>query len=463
MLVTQPALTLNDKLSRLKNFFYSGQTKSLSYRLKQLKGLQLFLKECESEIEAALYQDLRKPAVEAFATETGIVTTELNYTLKHLKSWIKPQRVSTKFAMLPGKSRIYAEPLGIVLIMAPWNYPIQLTLVPLVGALAAGNCVVIKPSDMTPVTSELLATKLPQYIDSAGLQIIEGGIPEAKELLARKFDHIFFTGSSAVGKSVLTAAAQHLTPVTLELGGKCPCIVDETADLEVAARRIVWAKFTNAGQSCVAPDYVLVHESVEHALVDKLRQAVVQFYGDTPETSLDMGRIINVQHVERLKKFLLIGDVVIGGTVNESARYIAPTILRNVPLQSTIMQEEIFGPILPLVRYNKINDAINYINVHPKPLAIYLFTASDTNKNKIITETSSGTMCINHAMVQLAIPGLPFGGVGDSGMGAYHGKASFDTFTHYKSVFSKPTWFDPRFFYPPYQEKLKKLLRWISG
>jgi len=461
MLAAAPTLSLNDKLSRLRNSFYSGQTKSLAFRIKQLKGLQSFLIDNQAEIETALYQDLRKPSIEAFVTEINIISTELKLTLKHLAQWMKPKKVSTPLVLIPGKSKIYAEPLGLVLIIAPWNYPIQLSLVPLIGALAAGNCVVLKPSELASATSQLLAAKLPQYIDAACLQIVEGGAEETNELLKNTFDHIFFTGSAATGKKILATAAPNLTPVTLELGGKSPCIVDETANLEVAARRIVWAKFTNAGQTCVAPDYILVHESIEHIFLEELKQTIIEFYGDSPEKSPDYGRIINNAHFQRLKA-LITGEVAMGGVFNEKSHYISPTLLRNVPLHAPVMQEEIFGPILPVIRYNKISDAVDFINVHPKPLAIYLFSSQQTIENQIIQETSSGGVCINHVMQQVAVPELPFGGVGASGIGAYHGKASFDTFTHYKSVFNKPVWFDPDFAYPPYQEMLRKILRWFS-
>lgn len=435
---------------------------SLSYRKKQLLGIKRFLIECESEIETALYEDLRKPAIEAFITEIGITIAELNYTLKNLSKWMKPTRVTTPLILQPSKSRVYPQPLGLVLIIAPWNYPINLTLVPLIGALAAGNRTVVKPSEMAPATSALLALRLPQYIDNDCIKIIEGDATTTAALLTEKFDHIFFTGSTEVGKRVMVAAAQQLTPVTLELGGKSPCIVDKSANLDVAARRIAWGKFTNAGQTCVAPDYVLVHESIENALLEKLKQTISQFYGEFPETSPDYGRIINARHFQRLKKLLTnAGDVVIGGTFDENSNYFSPTILRNVPLQSPIMQEEIFGPILPLIRYSNIEDIVNFINTRPKPLTINLFTQDSAIKDKIIAETSSGSMCINHAMQQLAVPGLPFGGIGASGMGAYHGKTSFNTFSHYKSVLDKPSWFDLAIFYPPYQEKLKRIFRWF--
>lgn len=449
-------------ISDLKKFYDSGHTKPLAYRMQQLQGIKRFLTECEDDITNSLYQDLRKPPIESYITEIAMMMSELQYTIKHLPNWIKPKRVSTLLALQPGKSRIYSEPLGVVLIMAPWNYPISLTIIPLIGALAAGNCVVIKPSELASATSHLLTTKLLEYVDPNSIKIVEGGVPEATSLLNEKFDHIFFTGSTIVGRKVMEAAAKQLIPVTLELGGKSPCLVDQTANLDVAARRIAWAKFTNAGQTCVAPDYVLVHESVERILLEKLQEACKHFYGDQPKTSPDYGRIINSQQCKRLIKLLTEnGDIAMGGNYDENENYISPTILRNVPLFSPIMQEEIFGPVLPLIRYHHIDDAIRFLTERPKPLAAYLFTQTEKTKNKFIEQVSAGTMCINHAMQQLAVPGLPFGGVGASGMGAYHGKASFDNFTHYKSVFEKYTFWDPNFLYPPYKEKLKAFLRWL--
>lgn len=435
---------------------------NLSYRRSQLKGIKQFLIEHEEEIETALYKDLHKSSAEAFITEIAVVMNELNYALKHIASWVKPKSVFTSLPLQPAKSRIYPQPVGTVLIIAPWNYPLQLTLVPLIGALAAGNRVVLKPSELAPATSSLLFSKLPRYLDRQCIDIVEGDEETTIKLLEEKYDHIFFTGSNIVGKKIMLAAAENLTPVTLELGGKCPCIVDETANLDVAAKRIVWGKFTNAGQSCVAPDYVLVHESIENALIAKFKEVIFHFYGKFPEISPDYGRIINTRHYQRIKSLLSCdGEIVVGGGFDDESNYIAPTIMRNVQLQSAIMQDEIFGPILPLIRYSRMEDVLSFINFRPKPLAISLFTSNNQTKDKIIVEACAGSISINNVMQQVAVPGLPFGGIGASGIGAYHGKASFDIFSHNKSVLDKPTWFDPAILYPPYGDNLKKLLRWL--
>ena len=459
---TIPSETIAKTVATLRSNFMNNVTRSYEFRERQLAGLAKFLKECESQIESALYQDIGKPAAETLAAEIGMVATELNLTRRQLSSWMKVKRVSTPLLAQPGYSRIYSEPLGVVLIIAPWNYPIQITLLPLVGALAAGNCVVIKPSELAPATSRLLATLLPNYIDPQCLRVIEGGVPETTAILNEHFDYICYTGSGAVGRIVMTAAAKHLTPVTLELGGKSPCIVDDTTDLKVAARRIAWGKFSNAGQSCVAPDYILVFESVEEALLTHLKKAVNEFYGDHPKASPDYGRIISTNHYHRLMNLIPgSGQIYLGGEGVESERYIPPTILRDVPRDAPAMQEEIFGPILPVITIKSIDDAIQFINSRSKPLALYLFSENNKTRKKVIEKTSSGSMSINYPMLQLTVPSLPFGGVGESGMGAYHGKATFDMFSHRKSVLTKPTWIDLSILYPPYSSLYKKLVRWL--
>lgn len=455
-------MNITTLVENLRTHFNTGLTKTLSYRQKQLSGIERFLRECEKEIEKALHQDLGRSILESYLLELTIVISELQVTKKNLATWMKPQRVSTNLVMQPGKSRIYSEPRGVVLIISPWNYPIQLTLVPLIGALAAGNCVVIKPSEVAPATSRLLATYLPKYIDHECLQIIEGGVPETTTLLTQPFDYIFYTGNTKVGKIVMEAAAKQLTPITLELGGKSPCIVDQNANLDIAARRIIWGKFSNAGQTCVAPDYVLAHETIKEALLDRMQHVLHEFYGKNPKNSPDYGRIINAHHHQRLMNLLSgSGDIYIGGEADANDNYIAPTLLHRVLSNAPVMEDEIFGPILPILEIKNIEMAIEFINKRPKPLAIYLFSSSDSIQEKVITNTSSGGVCINHTMVHLAVPTLPFGGVGASGMGAYHGKSTFETFSHCKSVFWKPTWFDLTLIYPPYKTKLKKILNWL--
>lgn len=447
----------------LRNYFNTGVTRSLTYRQQQLSGIKRFLVECESEILTALKTDLGKPPAEAFAAEIGLLLTEVKLAQRHLFSWSKAKRVPTNLLAQPGKSYICPEPLGVVLIISPWNYPIQLALAPLIGAIAAGNCVVIKPSELAQATSHLLATKLTQYLDKLSVFVVEGGVAETTSLLSESFDHIFYTGNGTVGRIVMTAAAKNLTPVTLELGGKSPCIVDHDANLEVAARRIIWAKFSNAGQTCVAPDYVLVHEAIEQKLIECMQKVLFEFYGKNPESSPDYGRIVNEHHFQRLMKLLSgSGDVVTGGNGNEAERYFAPTLLRNVPANAPIMAEEIFGPILPILTVKNNDAAIAFINSHPKPLALYVFTENKQTYEHVIANTSSGSVSVNFPMMQLVVPSLPFGGVGASGMGAYHGKASFMTFSHYKSILIKKTWLDLSIMYPPYSAGFMRLIRWLT-
>jgi aldehyde dehydrogenase (NAD+) len=348
----------------------------------------------------------------------------------------------------------------VVLVIAPWNYPFQLAIAPAIAAVAAGNTVLLKPSEVAPHTSALIARWLPRYVDASCIRVIEGGVSETTKILEQRFDHIFYTGNGVVGRIVMTAAAKHLTPVTLELGGKSPCIVDRTADLDVAARRIVWGKFYNAGQTCVAPDHVLVEESVHDALLNRMVATLRSFYGDDPQASADYGRIINGRHHARLLRLLeQSGTVVCGAEHDASDRYIAPTILKDVPLESAVMGEEIFGPILPVLSVPNVDAAIRIINDRPKPLALYIFSSDERTQQRVIERTSSGGMAINHVWLHLAVPGLPFGGVGESGMGAYHGRHGFETFSHRRGVLKKPTMVDPDLLYPPYTATKSK---WIK-
>jgi len=447
-------------VTRLRHNFDGGLTRPLSYRQEQLGGLARFLKECEPDIEAALRQDMGRPSFEVYPAEIAFTATEITLTRRKLSSWAKPERVPTSLVGQPGRSRIYREPLGVVLIVSPWNYPLQLLLVPLVGAIAAGNCAVLKPSEITPAMSDLIARRLPEYVDRECVQVVEGGVAETTALLAERFDHIFYTGNGTVGRIVMEAAAKHLTPVTLELGGKSPCIVDQHTDLDVAARRTIWGKFFNAGQTCVAPDYLLVHQAIEDALLTRMKQTLLEFFGDDPSKSADYGRIVNERHHRRLMKLLPgSGEVFTGGVGDEEGRYIAPTILRNVPADAPVMADEIFGPILPVLKVRDIDEAIARVNARAKPLALYLFTNDEEVQKRVLERTSSGGVTVNHTLVHLTVPSLPFGGVGASGMGAYHGKFSFETFSHRKSVLIKPTWLDPKFFYPPYDEAKRKWVR----
>jgi aldehyde dehydrogenase (NAD+) len=443
----------------LRVYFETGATAPLSWRLSQLDALEHFLMEREQDIEDALRADLRKPPTEAFTAEAGIALTELRLTRKKLASWMKPQRVRTSKIAMPGRSYIYREPLGVTLIIGAWNYPLHLVLVPLIGAIAAGNCAVLKPSEVAPNVSALIAKWIPKYLDRKAVQVVEGSVPETTALLQEKWDHIFYTGNGTVGRIVMAAAARHLTPVTLELGGKSPCIVDESADLNMAAQRIVFGKFFNAGQTCVAPDYVLVHDHVHDALVNRMSSAIREFYGDDPKQSPDFARIVNERHHARLTRLLDDADVVTGGEADLSDRYIAPTILKNVKEDDAVMQEEIFGPILPVISVPSVDSAIAFVNRRPKPLALYLFGRGKDVHDRVLAGTSAGGTTINHIWLHFGVDQLPFGGVGESGMGAYHGRLSFETFSHHRGVLKKPLLPDPPLLFPPYSARK---LRWIK-
>ena len=437
----------------------SGRTRPLAWRREQLQGLRRMLVERESELLAALATDLGKPPAEAWATDVGFVISEIDHVLRHLRSWARPERVWAPLVTRPAKARIVREPFGVVLVIAPWNYPVQLLVSPMVGALAAGNCVVAKPSEVSASTSAALARLIPKYVDTDAVAVVEGGVDETQTLLAERFDYIFYTGNGRVGRVVMEAAAQHLTPVTLELGGKSPVIVDETADLRVAARRIAWGKYLNAGQTCIAPDYVLVTAGLEERFVEEVRRAVFDFYGADPKASSDYGRIVNAAHVQRLAGLLDGGHATVGGTVDEAERYVAPTVLQGVADDAAVMRDEIFGPILPVRAVDGIDAAVEFVNGREQPLALYLFTGSRSVRERVLAGTTSGGLAVNATMFQVAVPELPFGGVGPSGMGAYHGKASFLTFSHAKAVLRKGARPDPDLAYPPYTARKEKLLR----
>jgi len=434
-------------------FFATGQTRSLGFRLAQLKQLrQAILKYQENIVQAAV-QDLGRPEFEGYI-EVGVIG-ELDYILKKLPKWVKPRKANLSLSQLPGSAWVQPEPLGNVLIIGPWNYPFQLIMSPLMGAIAAGNCALLKPSELAPATSQVLAQLVRDTFDPAYIALVEGGIETAQALLAEPFDHILFTGGGRVGKIVMQAAAEHLTPVTLELGGKSPCIVDRDINLEVTAKRIVWGKFLNAGQTCIAPDYVLVHEDIKPALVDALVTTIRTSYGDNAAQSPDLSRIVNQGQFDRLVGLLNSGDILIGGDHDRSNRYIAPTVIDNVSWDAPIMEDEIFGPILPILTYRHLDDAIQAINRRPKPLALYLFSNNKQHQKAVLEQTTSGSVGLNEVILQVAVWDLPFGGVGASGMGAYHGKYTFDTFSNLKSVLKKPFWIDPNWRYAPYEGKLK--------
>lgn len=443
-----------------RNFFRSGQTQNLDFRIQQLQRLKQAIADSKADILAALQADLGKPEFEAYATEIGVLR-EFDVVLRRLRGWAKPQRVSVGFEQFPARAEIRPEPLGVVLIVSPWNYPFQLLIWPLIGAIAAGNCVLLKPSELAPHTSALISKLIGKLFDPAYIAAVEGGIETSQAILAERFDHIFFTGGNAIGKIVMSAAAQHLTPVTLELGGKSPCIVDADIQVEYAAKRIVWGKFLNCGQTCIAPDYLLVDRRIKPALLDAIQATIREFYGDNPAESADYGRIVNDRHFDRLASFLT-GDIITGGQIDRATRYIAPTVIDGVSWSDAVMQEEIFGPILPVLEYDDLSEAIEQVVDRPKPLALYFFSRNADLQQRILNETSSGGVCINDTIMQVGIPDLPFGGVGASGMGRYHGKASFDTFSNVKSVLVKSFRLDLKWRYPPYADKLG-LIRRIVG
>ena len=417
------------------------------------------LVEHEDEFLDALAADLGKPRTEGYLTDIAFVLSELDDMLKHLEKWNKPIKVSSPMVTQPAKSWLQPEPLGVVLVIAPWNYPVQLLLVPAAGAIAAGNAVVMKPSEVSSATSATLARLIPQYLDDAAVVCIEGAVPETTALLAQRWDHIFYTGNGTVGRVVARAAAEHLTPVTLELGGKSPAIVDASANVRVAARRIAWGKWLNAGQTCVAPDHVLVHRSVRDELLEQLRLAVHEFYGDDPQVSDSYGRIVSDRHLERLRSLMSGGTVLFGGESDAADRYLAPTVLVDVDVDSKLMAEEIFGPLLPVLTVESVGEAIAFVNDRDHPLALYVFAQDDAVVDDVLARTTAGGVTVNGTIVHLTNPDLPFGGVGESGMGSYHGESSVRVFQHMKAVLARGTRVDPAIAYPPYTERKSKLLR----
>lgn len=450
-------MNIDSLVARQRAYFESGATRPLSFRMESLRKLQKALQNNENLISEAMKSDLNKSPFEAYMTETGMVLEEIRYHLKHLPRWMRTKTVQTPITQFHAKSYMVPEPFGVALIMSPWNYPLQLCLVPVVGAISGGNCAVIKPSAYAPATSSAIAKIIGETFPPEYLVVVEGGREQNNALLEEVFDYIFFTGSVEVGKAVMEAASKNLTPVTLELGGKSPVIVDETANLTLAARRIAFGKVLNAGQTCVAPDYLLIHQSVKDRFLAEYAKELDGFFPGGDFT--DMPVIISEKHFQRASKLLQGERAVIGGGIDESRRFIEPTVLTDIAPDSPIMQEEIFGPILPLMTYTELNDCIKFIRSRPSPLALYLFTESRSVEQKILDTCSFGGGCINDTIIHLANPLLGFGGVGHSGMGSYHGKLSFDTFTHYRSVVRKSTWIDLPMRYHPYTEKNFKLIR----
>lgn len=453
-------------LEKQREYFNSGVTNSISFRKKQLKALQDSIKKYNSEITQALHEDLNKAPFEAYVTEISIVLEEISFTLKHLSSWAKPKKVKTPIAHFPSKSMKYFDPYGVTLIMAPWNYPFQLTLAPLVGSICGGNCTFLKPSNYSPATSAIITKIITETFPEEYVAVIEGGREANTSLLQQKFDYIFFTGGVTVGKLVMEAASNYLTPISLELGGKSPCIVDETANISLAAKRIMWGKYVNAGQTCVAPDYVLVHETVKEQLITEMKKWLVTFFGNDPVHNPDFPKIITEKHFQRLSALIdnsnaTNGKIVVGGNTNPETRHIAPTILDSPTPDSPVMADEIFGPILPILSVKNLDEVISFVRNRPKPLALYYFTTNKQNEERIINTLSYGGGCINDVLVHLATSYMPFGGVGNSGMGSYHGKQSFITFTHEKSVLKKANWLDINLRYAPYTKEKMNIINKI--
>lgn len=437
---------------------------SLSFRKETLIQLLNTIVIHEDEIIEALYDDFKKPAFEAVLTETNYVITELKDTIKNLSKWAKPKKVFPSILNFPSTDFIYKEPYGKVLIIAPWNYPFQLALCPMIAAVAAGNQVVVKPSELTPKTSAVIRKIIEKIFHINHVECIEGGLEVSQKLLAERWDYIFFTGSPTVGKIIAKAAAENLTPVTLELGGKNPCIIDETANLKLAAKRIIWGKFINAGQTCIAPDYILIQKDMKSHFIAYLKTEITKAYGENPALSPDFARIINTKNWLRLANLIEEEKVIFGGQTDIENNYIAPTLIEENDMESLLMQEEIFGPLLPILSYEKEEDIKTVISKFEKPLALYVFSENKRFSEKIIKQYSFGGGCINDTVVHFSNKRLPFGGVGHSGIGAYHGRLSFDTFSHKKSIVKKANWLDIPLRYAPYNDKLKsikKILKWM--
>ena len=442
-----------------KHFFRTGVTRGVDFRIDMLKKFRKAIIENDELISAALKADLNKQPFESYMCETGLLLEEINFHIKRLKKWSKTRRVKSGIGQLPGKSYVCPEPYGVVLIMAPWNYPVQLCLMPLVGAISAGNCAVVKPSAYAPESSRVISKLIESAFPTGFVTAVEGGRDANKALLDEPFDYIFFTGSVAVGKTVMETAAKRLTPVTLELGGKSPIIVDETANLPLAARRIAFGKVLNAGQTCVAPDYLMIEKSVEAPFIEEYKKALTSFFPDGDMSG--MVRIINDKHFERVCNILdNSGSIAIGGVRDAETRFIEPAVLTDVPIDSPAMQQEIFGPVLPVLPYEKLDDCIDFIRSRPKPLALYIFSENKMNQEKVLNSCSFGGGCINDTVIHLASSHMSFGGVGESGMGSYHGRKSFDTFTHYRSILKQGK-LDVKLRYFPYKSGKEKIIRMI--
>lgn len=448
-------------LDSQKKYFQTQSTKPVKFRITQLKRLKEVLKANETEMNEAIYADFKKSRFDTFTNELALLYLDIDEAIKKLPNWSKRKRVGTNLINFPAKSRIYPEPLGSSLVIGAWNYPFQLSFAPVIAAIAAGNTVVLKPSEVPSATSRVIAKIINQNFDKNYFHVVEGGVPETTKLLELKWDKIFFTGSVHVGKIVYKAAAENLIPVTLELGGKSPAIVTKNSNLDLAIRRIVWGKFLNAGQTCIAPDYVMVDKDIEDEFISKLVDRIEEMNYSLENNNYV--QIINNKNIDRLSELLQADKIIYGGEVDKEQRYFSPTVMKNVSFEDKVMQDEIFGPILPIISYASLDDAIRKIKQLPKPLSCYLFTREQEIKDRVMRELSFGGGAINDTIMHITNSSLPFGGVGSSGIGNYHGQAGFDAFTHYKSVLDKGTWFDPGFKYPPYTDKKIKWLRWLLG
>jgi aldehyde dehydrogenase (NAD+) len=449
-------------LEKMRQHFNGGSTKSYAFRKEQLKQLKTSILSHEQDLYDALYADLKKSPEEVWATETGMVIAELNAAIKNLHNWMEPKSVSTNLLNMPSGSRVMTEPLGVVLIIGPWNYPFQLLINPLIGAIAAGNCIVLKPSEFAPATETVMKKIIEDVFPKEYILYVQGdGVTVIPEMMNNfSFDHVFYTGSTAVGKIIYKMAAERLVPVTLELGGKSPCVVESDANINVAARRIAMTKFSNAGQMCVAPDYLLVHDSVKEKLVEALKASALKFFGDKPEESYSYGKIINEKQFNRITGYLSQGKIVYGGRTNKEKLFIEPTILTDVSMNGSIMKDEIFGPILPVIPFTTMEEAKVIIQQNPNPLSFYIYTSSSKKEREWLEAVPAGGSCVNNSSWHLTNHHLPFGGRGFSGTGCYHGKYSFETFSHKRAVMKTPTWFDPSIKYPPFKGKLK-LFKWV--
>ena len=455
---TTPLDTISGVVADARLAYTSGRTRPREWRVATLKRLRALVETHEDRLLAALAADFGKPRFEAWATEIGFILSDIDHTLAHLSNWMAPEKVVTPVAFKPGTSAIVPEPVGVVCVIAPWNYPVQLLLLPMVAAIAAGNATVGKPSELAPAASDAVQALIAE-LDDPAVQVVLGGVAETTELLAQRFDHIVYTGNSRVARVVMRAAAENLTPVTLELGGKSPAIVSRNANIEVAARRIAWGKFVNAGQTCIAPDYVLVERQVHDQLVAAIGKQIEAFYGSDPQTSADYTRIVNDAHFHRIEKLLHSGTVAFGGTADADTRYIAPTVLTGITRADPVMDEEIFGPVLPVIAVDSLDEAVAFVNADDKPLALYSFSERDADNDRVLAGATSGGACVNGTLMHISNPNLPFGGVGESGMGAYHGKIGFDTMSHRRAVLERTTKIDPSLMYPPYTAKKEKLIR----